>query len=263
MPVTGNSTEMKDKILSIRLSADGLSFWINAVSKDAGNASPWGYAPDYASQSPEKYMAFSRELGHAESIRRAIQRAVAAAGTQVGPVCVMPDTCKTVLVPEELFDRGQVADYLLINNIAAGAAETAEVAQVAVGAACAAAVIVYDREALNVAREVFGDRLHITSPLEAAAAYSCRKFKRKYTGKDFAALYLTGANVYITVCTAGSGVLKYCEVLPYSSAADILYYMQEVGARFDLCKNPVYIKGIDGEKVAKLLKKTYKKCKCE
>lgn len=262
---TGTNSGVKEKILSIRLSPDGLSFWTTGLAGAPAEAHS-NYFLDYGAVSEEKYITFSKELGPEESVRRALVRAdEASRGGVPGafrPVRLMPDTCKTVLVPAELFDPEQAADYLKINNITVGAAETVEVSHITIDTPSPVAVMVYSATALRIAREVFDARLGITSPFEAAAAYTPAKLRRKDADKCFASLYLTGTNVYITVWRIGV-VLEYCEVLPYSTTADILYYMHEVGARFGLHKNPIYIRGTGAKDTARMLKKSFKKCKCE
>ena len=261
-PSTGQNKIRAQKNLSIRLSPDGLSFWTADSANPAGETYP-ECRPVAGSESTETFLAFGKALSVDENLRRAASKCVEMAGWQGGPVRLMPDTRNTVLIPAVLFDPRQTDDYLALNSIGVSGEEKVFVSRLSSPLPDAAVVMVYDRAAVGILEEAFGNKLWITSLFDAAAGYQGRKFKKKDTGKDFTTLYLTPSNVYITIQPVTGGDWKYCEALPYSSPADVLYYMHELAAKFDIRKTPLYIKGYGAEKAGKVLRKPFKRCKCE
>lgn len=256
MRSTGTNSRSKEKLLSIRLSSDGLSFWTEAVEWAIGGG-PVEYSIKEGNASEETSVVLSRELAPGERIRSALSRCAAASGWTGGPVRVMPDTLKSVLVPAGLFDPARVGDYLMVNGIAVGPDEETVVSRLAGDGISAMAIMVCDREAVDAVADVFGACARFTSPFEATTVGM--KHKKKHTGKEFATLYLTGENVYLTVRAIPGGEWRYCEALPYSTTADILYYMQELATRFDIRKTPLHVSGEAAEKVAKALRKTFRR----
>lgn len=260
MPATGNNRRSKEKLLSIRLSSDGLSFWTAEIDGPVGGTWP-ECTPKAGSDSAETLIALSREPAPAERIRSAFGKCIDASGWSGWPVRIMADTLKTVLVPAQLFDPAQADDYLAVHNIVAGPGDRIIVSQLT-GDNPAAVVMACDRAIIDAATEVFGGKAWITSPFDTAGAYRGFKHKKKDAGKVFTTLYFTEKNVYITVQAIPGGEWRYCEALPYAGAADILYYMQELSAQFDIRKTPLYIRGTGAEHMAKALRKPFKRCKC-
>ncbi len=198
----------------------------------------------------------SLELPPQERIRSALARCVDASGWADGPVCVMIDTLKTVLVPSTLFDPANTNDYLAVNNISEGMGEEVVVSRLSDGSIT---VISVCEEAVAAAvGDMFGAHARFASPFDTAIKYGTAKYKKKDAGKEFTSLYLTEKNVYITIQAIPLGEWRYCEVLPYSTTADLLYYMQELSARFDIRKTPLYASGANVEKVAKALQKSFR-----
>ena len=215
------------------------------------------YALKPGSDSAPETIVLSMELAPRERIRSALARCIAASGWSGGPVRIIPDTLKTVLVPAEVFNLAQVVNYLTINNISVGHDEAVIIARLAGG--MAVAIIVSDREVTDAVAEMFEDRAIFSSPFESAATNDGIKHRKKDAGREFATICLTGKNVYITVRSIPDGEWRYCEALPYSGTADILYYMQELSARFDIRKTPVCISGPGAEKVEKAVRKAFGK----
>lgn len=259
MPATGNNKKLKEKLLSIRLSPDGLSFWTSKT----GAAADGGRIPIHGTDSAETAIAFGRETGMPEDIRKAAGKCIGMCGWSGGPLRIMLDTPKTVLVPSELFADGQAENYLKVNNITVSAGEEVLVSELSSGGRLITAIMVYDRAALDTLREIFGSGTVFTSPFDTAYAYRGAKHKKRDADCDFTTMHLTPGNVYLTVQTAPDCRWKYSEVLPHSSAADILYYMQELSARFKIRKTRVFIKGHGAENIAKALRKPFRRCKCE
>ncbi len=242
--------------MSIRLSPDGLSFWTARVTKATVEAAA-DYSWEYGTESEEKFIALSRELPPEEMYRSALARCAQTAGWSGGPVNILLDTLRTVLIPTELFDPAHMPDYLAVNNITARPDEETIATRLMIGGAIG--VMLCRRSIIAAADEVFGSRARFGSPFDTAAVYRTAKHRKKDAGKEFTTLCLAGRNVYITVQSIPDGELRYCEALPYSAAADILYYIHELSARFDIRKSPLYVRGEGAEKVEKILRKTFKK----
>lgn len=158
------------------------------------------------------------------------------------------DTLKTVLVPQELFDRDKTGDYLGINNITIGERESVVLAGIPDGMV---AIVVYPREVLDVMHGAFGDRLLFCSPFEVAVGMG---------GRHGATIYLTDNHAYITVRGA-SGWLRLCEVLPYSVDTDLLYYATRLCEQFDLARATVTVGGVGAQTVARSLRRVFRDCK--
>lgn len=242
--------------MSIRLSPDGLSFWVSGIRKDAGKT---GYMPDHATETREAAIDFDAKKSLPQNLEDAAARIMSKTKNIVS-VRVMVDTPKTVLVPEEVFDREQIGDYLEVNNIDVLPSEKVAVAAFSIGTAAVKAIIVIDKAAVDSICGAFGaDKVSVTSPFETADRYRHVR-RRKDTAGEYATVYMTAANVYFTVQHGKWAALEYCELMPYVSPEDVMFYMDEIAARFRL--SAVFLKGRDAEKVRKSLKKKIKGCKC-
>lgn len=144
----------------------------------------------------------------------------------------------TVLVPAALFDPAQAEDYLAINNLKGGETVYAEAGDGIV------AVMAAPREALDTFRGVFGNRLTVGSAFGVA-------LERKET-----TMYLTGSRAYIAVWDAER--LVFCDSLPYSAAADLVYYAVQLLPP----RARIRIKGLGARAAAQPLCKKFR-VKCE
>lgn len=220
----------KEKILSIRLSRKGLSFWINY-----GN---------------EKYFDYHKTLPPDENLRRGLTYTRKKAGKKITNTRIYLDTLKTVLIPDELFDPEMTRDCFGINGITLAANDRLIVSDFADGNGKIKIVTAVDGAWVDIIDEIFKERVELLSPF---LINRCRK-----NAKDFTAIYLTPQNMYISVSEAVSGRIFFCEVLPYSSQTDIVYYITDLASRFDIQKGIVHIKGCRSRDTQRTLRKIFK-----
>lgn len=175
------ASRVSDNVLSIRFSPGGLSFWTGGRE--------------------ERFMPLRDGL----SLRAAVSECLKRVGGRgdFERVRLFLDV-PTVVVPAEVFDPGQAADYLDINNLPFDEALWAD------AGAGVVAVMACDSTVLDVFRGVFGGVLEVHSPFELVLE----------DGQT--AIYLTGSRAYIA--TWQDGRLVFCDSLPYSAAADLVYF---------------------------------------
>ena len=279
MPSTGKNKRLKEKLLSIRLSPDGLSFWTTGLVGAFAEDRPTPLR-DYRTESAERAIAFDRKAGVRENIGKALS--LCTQGIEVASAEILLDTCKTILVPGELYDESQTADYLEINGFSKSRTETVVRSEAGSGSRRVVAIMVFNEDAVDAVTDVFGEKAVFTSPVSLGQRLPSKYYAdpvesiikgrpakppgklRKIAYKNNASVYLTGTNAYITVQTVSQGEFVYYEILPYSSPADILYYMLEIAGQFpEVRETPLYIKGKDAEKTSKVLRKSFKNCRCE
>lgn len=220
-----------DKILSIRLSPRGLSFWI-----DRGK---------------EAYFDYDRTLPPDENLRCGLAFARKKTGKKITRVHIYIDTLRTVLIPHELFDTEMARDYFGINGITVAANDRLFVSDLDNGGGKIKIITAVDGAWIDIIDEIFEEHPEFLSPF---LINLCQK-----NVKDFTAIYLTPRNIYITVYAAISGRMLFCEALPYSSVTDILYYMTDLAGRFDILKGIVNIKGYRSRETLRTLRKKFKK----
>ena len=200
------ASKISGKVLSIRLSPGGLSFWTGVRR--------------------EKYMPF----GNGAGLRAAVSECMKKAGGRgdFERVRLFLDV-PTVVVPGELFDPKQAGDYLIINNLPYDEAVWADVG------AGVVAVMACDGGVLEVFRGMFGDRLELRSAFEITLE----------SGET--TIYLTGSRAYMAVCQGGG--LVFCDSLPYSAAADLIYY----ATQYLPARARIYIKGLGADYSQKMI----------
>ena len=202
----------------------------------------------------EKQIAFDGGDGRwpdGEKLAEAIVRCLKRAG-RFDSAELYLDTRKCLLIPAEFFDPSRTKDYLSINNIPTGEDEAVLDIPLTPGIV---AVTIYPRPILDTVRNILGEDTAVNSPFAINLSHPPTR------DRLYLALYLTPGNAYITIC--GAEGMEYCEVLPYSGGADILYYIQELSAQYGLGESAIYIRGEGGRRVAKLLKKYFRNTRCE
>lgn len=229
MQVTGNSNP-HDRILSIRLSSDGLYFW-------------------YAGREAQK-AAFSGENPLEEEIASAVAY-IKAAEPNLGAICYYEDTLKEVLVPDELFDDSLIDNYLAVNNIEVGEGEQVAVVGIAEGVK---SLVVYNKAVADIVARGVEQELTVGSHFGQNIAALASNSGLACT------LYLTPKNVYMTVVDAGA--LKYCDALRWNSREDVAFYLATLDKEFGLGKSPVYVAGHNAGETAKYLRKFFKGTVC-
>ncbi len=208
-----------ERVLSIRLSPDGLSFWMDGQK--------------------ERFIPLHSGVGLHEAADICVEKS-----RYFERIHLLLDT-PTVPVPSELFSPDEAHKYLTINNLYVGTRNEVVTAQIPPGVAC---VMVADSDALKVFRDMFGKRLTVSSAFEAALE----------TGVS--TIYLTGNQAYIAM-RRESGALVYCDSLPYSTAADLVYYASRL-SRFMPARTRVHIRGLGAHTATRALRKILR-CTCE
>lgn len=261
MPATGNNDIKTNKILSIRLSPDGLSFW---TSRPCGKDTAPGRISfsDPTSVIEEKYVAFDNRLERREAVKKAVARCLSLAGHDEFPVVeIYPDTRKGVLVPASLYDAENPEELLLMNNMAPEKTERVYTIEVAPQIK---AVIAFDNILMGELLNIPANRHLTLSPFALNLEYPYRyEPKKKHRDRLFCAVCLTNSNAYITVERSDGGQILYCDVFPYSATADLVYYVTEVTKLFPLEKSILYIRGRKAKEHSKPLGKPFRKVICE
>ena len=228
MKATGNNraSSQNEKILSIRLSPDGLSFQLAGP----GSRQAAGFV--------------LRKEGR-EPLGEYLQTHISAMG-EAGRVHVFLDTFRSVLVPQVLFKPESAAGYLAENGWTPDRHEHTVVSDVAKGIV---SVMIRARDETEALKTLFGERLHLFSASHLLAAT---------TPPHTAQMLLT--RQHATLAIAGEGLL-YADTLPFSSAEDLAYYIQLLQDRFALKKTSLYLAGQGAEGMRKSLRRYYKKVK--
>ena len=238
-----------NKILSIRLSPDGLSFWTTGLTGSiSGNMDAHR---DLWEVSSERWLSFDTEKDirdNIEACAAAIKEATAR--DTIVSVEAYQDWLKSVLVPAE-YSTGNAAYFkglLEENGIEVGEDD---------GVACVNvvgdinAVMVYDKKTVNILKEFFGD-------INIEVMRKCGAGRRRSV-----AVYLSRQYAYITVFERKSGDVLYADAMQWSADTDILYYLSSLDQTFEFKKGKVYLRGAVADGVSKLLGKYFRKIRCE
>lgn len=158
------------------------------------------------------------------------------------PVMVEVLAPQTMLVPVELFDADRAAELLSIN----GMPVTADQCVV-----CTApqqeniAIIALPTEAMRQVEEQLGSRAHYTTPLLVTPQQTAESVW----------IHQTPELLYIKVYNQ---TLRLAEVIAVSSDADILYFIDRLGAEFPLAGYRLQVTGERTKSLVKLLKQRFK-----
>lgn len=244
----------QEKTLSIRLSPGGLSFWTTGFS--AGVSRDGTRRRDLWSASTERTLEFDKDKNTDENITACAENIKDSAGGSFHSVEVYPDTLRTVLIPNEYSENNAINDILAINNIKISGAEESTCVRIS---DTASAVIVYDRAAIEAVKTQFSD-----ISIESVFRLNNDNITKYGIGRKRATgIYLTPGNVYITVYEKKSGLWLYADAMKWSAPADILYYISILDKKFDLRKGKVYLRGNGNREVYTLLRKYFRKSRCE
>lgn len=226
-PETGNNNPAAistDKELSIRLEADGLSF----------STSPKGMGL------PEAFIEAGKELPLSQIVAKFISEGKISAA-KFDRATLEVDTNEIVIVPVELFSDNDIEGYLRENNLDRGKIKEAVVARNQ--EFCM--IILADTAIAESLRKIWNENLSFRSPIMDVAE------KRGYATIR---IRLTRRFAYIAV---RDDILEYADVMPCSSTADVLYYLAELGKRFDVSHSTISVEGNDVGQTVKKLKKYY------
>lgn len=154
---------------------------------------------------------------------------------------------KTMLVPKELFQDERAAEFLAANGMPLAETECVVVCPARNGTVAVAAME-------KKIRQLIAEKLpqaRFSSPLEhqpeetRRCVWICRR----------------GALLYVKVYR--DGVLQLAEVITGSTEAEIGYFIQRLGAEFQLAEYELRIAGDEPKKVRKWIGKVFEKVLCE
>ena len=156
-------------------------------------------------------------------------------------------THKTVLVPAEAFDPEAAAALLAVAGLPCSADEE----PLCITAGDKTAVAAIDcRCATEIAR-LFGGRAAFVSPL----LHDCPAEERRLCIRTL------GKVTFFTI--TDNGRLRFAEAFRTENSDEVLYYTRELDRRCMLEGYLIYIYGDEASETARLLKRYYKKVKCE
>lgn len=256
MPVTGNNIRTSKKIVSIRLSAGGLSFW------NASAGIPEGRWPDGAvitDEATESYVPFGDPGDTAAAVGKAVERAGSSflrSHERTSPVLL--DTPKTVLVPQRLYDPDDAGKYLAFHGLEPAEGERVYVSDPVGGTV---AVMAANGQRTEALKERTGDPALI-SPLQYNLMLPVSDLKiKKGVGAYCAAVHLAPSRCYVSLFLVSSGgrELVFCDHYPYAGAADLLYYLGMMAGRYPGAGGmPVILRGHGADKEAKAIGKYHR-----
>lgn len=164
-----------------------------------------------------------------------------------GPVTAEVLTPRTMLVPEALADPQHASEWLATAGLAPLSGETAVCSAPHEGIA---AVMALPAAALQQVRERLGEQIRFTTPLLDAPA-----------SRQRSVLLLRRAGLlYIKVY---DDTLRFAEVIPAPTEADVLDLAERLGAEFPLREYGLHLAGEETKQLCRLLGKRFGKVSCE
>lgn len=154
---------------------------------------------------------------------------------------------KAMLVPENLFHNERAAEFLAANGMSLAETECVVVCPARNGTV---AVVALEMKIQQLIAEKF-PQARFTSPLEhlpvetRRCIWICRR----------------GELLYVKVYR--DGVLQLAEVMTGSTEAEIGYFIQRLGAEFQLAEYELRIAGDESKKIRKWIGKAFEKVICE
>ncbi len=243
MRETGNNKHKNDKILSIRLSSDGLSF--SVISPTGGTE--------------ENNISFGHNQASAADALKRVMESHEEFSKEFSSVQIFLDTAYTVYVPAEVVDADPGSGETWLNSAGIYTDKSDRVIiSSAVGDVCA--VMVFDCGVIDCLKAKFGDKAVFFSPLQENI-----EMKGRFdTGGGGAYIVnLTGKNLYITSFD-DTGGLSIAEVYPYNSDADIVYYLHKLsGGGKEVCRHlRIYVYGDYASVSIRSIKKYFRGAVC-
>ena len=255
MQETGSNIRKSEKILSIRLSPNGLSFWLTDTA-----VIPENNLNELSITSPANgrvtIRKFSTDRSLEENVAIEMNHCMEATGAiHYRPILYL-DTEKSVLVPAELFQKESAANYLALHNIPCREEETVILSPVVRETV---AIMVCNKAVFDQIVSRTGEGLTVLSPFQYNLI---RTGTTAVQGKPYLRLYLCPGRIYITAFDA-TGKQRYNDVLPISSVADVIYYLHRLGKTLPIAESHLYIKGVNAAETFMTLRRYYKFCQCE
>ncbi|MCD8173236.1 MAG: DUF3822 family protein [Alistipes sp.] len=258
---------MAKEILSIRLSADGLSFWTGdhaeGIGTDGMKILPGAgevVSADYPLL-PDDGRSMDEALREAVSGFCGILQA-RGVGMPFMKVLYV-DTLSTVLVPSAIFDEADAEAYLQLHGITAADDEYIVCSKPLHGTV---AVMVAGKRHTTALGNAVGD-FAVVSPLQynlctpvPAGGETAGAVTGTPAGSRRVTVYATPFNCYITAFDCDR--MLYADVHPVSSAADLIFCLDWVITRLGFTEWSLSVAGHKSEELVALVSGRFKGCVC-
>ena len=240
MQETGNNISHVKKILSIRLTSSGLSFYVST--------------PGCPRSDGERRIPFARrDTGITAAVRGIVESTPELSG-YFSAVNIFIDTPDTVYAPAEVLRADNVGAFLTASGIyiphGSGVAVSPVVADLR-------AAMRYDSGSLAFLRDYYGARVSFYSPLQENLELAAKKG----FNYDGFIVNLTERNMYITRFD-GNGNLLLSEVYPHDTEADIVYYLYKLTEATGTKNIRIRLFGPESEVACKVLGRYFKGVSC-
>lgn len=157
-------------------------------------------------------------------------------------------TPRTLLVPAEVLDPARAGDLLAAAGLAPEAGECAVCSAPQAGIA---AVMALPEEALQQLGERCKEPVRFTTPLlDEPTKKEATVWLRRTAGLLFIKVYRSGG-------------LRFAEVIPALTDADVVYFMDRLAGEFPPREFAVHIAGEDARKLRKLMGNVFREVVCE
>lgn len=164
-----------------------------------------------------------------------------------GPIEVEVLTPRTMLIPEELFTPERACELLAAAGLPVPANEQTVCSAAHDGII---AIMAADGQVLRQIDQTLGERARYTTPLLSTST----------TNGPTVRLNRCGGLLYTKVYNTG---LRFAEVIPASTDADVLYFIERLGGVFRLQEHTLRLEGSQAHTLRKLIGKRFKEVLCE
>lgn len=217
----------KESVLSVQLALDGLSF---AVCRKGEILAA-------------QCRAFIAGQDLAAGLRQAVE-STPALSLEYSEVCTVLDTDRVCWIPEKFFDRAYAKEYLKANSIRKTSGDKIVVCKAADGMI---GLMCLPREVYRYLKEMYGE-IRYSHPLVV-------NIRRSY---EESSLMLNFTDKFLHASIVKGGELRWLEVFPYTSVADVLYYLHKIKEIEELEFQKIVVSGIRSAGWAKHLSAYYK-----
>lgn len=260
MQKTPGNQRLRERILSVRLSPEGMAFWTDdAVA--TGEFDTESMSVVRTSDEDEIHLSFDDPSDAEENVAGFIVRLkeICSALLQPAPtkavVCI--DTLKTVMIPSEIYRDGAVGEYLSIHNISVDRNEQADISKPVCGTV---AVMVSDRAVLEHLGKALGE-FKVVSPLQYNLMLRPVPVEKK--GEAYVLLYNCPQRIYISVfATSDEKELIYNDVFPVTGDPDIIYCLDRIRKEFPVSGSTLFVSGFGKEKLSGSIGQYFKNVRC-
>lgn len=240
MPETGNNISANKKILSIRLTSSGLSFYAGASGQ-------------YSGEGERRFSFAQRETGPAMAVRNILDTTPELSG-YFSAVNVFIDTMDTVYVPDGILTGDNAVAFLSDAGVCLTPGDGVAISP-AVGEVRAA--MKYEAGVLKYLRDFYGAKLSFYSPLQE----NLRLSGKVDASRGGFVVNITERNIYITRF-GDSGRLLVSEVYPYDTDADIVFYLYHLVDAAGVRNPRIRVFGPGAKAHCKVIKKYFSCTSC-